>query len=100
MGQLKSERKMRRNAETKEQHWKKKFGSEALEMDDEDQPDLINIFQNTDEDCVPPHMTCLWEQQKKILSTNNKNGYRWHPKYVYFVHCTFRRIILHVYVFC
>ena len=79
--QLKDETKVRRNAQMREKFWKEKFLAEAIEIEDDDD-DLVSIFDMANKADVPPDMQCLWEQQTKILNTKNKNGYRWHPKYV------------------
>jgi len=80
--QLKDESRKRKNAESRENYWKEKFASEALELDNEDQTDLAKIFAKVKNDDVPADMVCLWEQQAKILQSNSPQGYRWHPKYV------------------
>lgn len=75
-----NESNRRKSAVMREEYWKKKFESEALEMDEEDQADLVNIFQKTNLSDVPTGMLCLWQQQQRIIRTDHKNGYRWHPK--------------------
>lgn len=47
-------------------------------MDKEDHEDLCKMFANAKN--VPEEMAGLWEQQKKLLQTGGKNGFRWHPK--------------------
>ena len=44
MEQLKEESRKRKNAESRENYWKEKFASEALELNNEDQTDLAKIF--------------------------------------------------------
>ena len=54
-----NETKRRRNAEMRVEYWQNKFRSEALEMDDQDQSDLVSIFENTNSSDVPSDMACL-----------------------------------------
>lgn len=77
--QLKREQMARRNAEKREMYWREKFDNEAIVVEDEDQQDLLKMS-GAIEGNIPEEMQCLWEQQKKIVSTKSKNGYRWHPK--------------------
>ncbi|KAL9967256.1 hypothetical protein ACROYT_G025450 [Oculina patagonica] len=77
--QLKREQLARRNAERREKYWREKFDKEAVEVDEEDQEDLKEMFKQPVGN-LPDDMQCLWEQQQKILKTKSKNGYRWHPK--------------------
>ena len=60
-------------------YWRTKFASEALEMDDDDHNDLCNLFEGVAES-VPDDFKFMWEQQRRILATQTKQGYRWHPK--------------------
>ena len=78
--QLKQERSNRINAERREKYWRDKFQNECFRMDDEDNTDLSTMLQNVAKEKVPDEMACLWEQQKKIIQTKTKHGYRWHPK--------------------
>lgn len=78
--QLKQERSNRINAERREKYWRDKFENECFRMDDEDNADLSTMLQNVAKEKVPDEMACLWEQQKKIIQTKTKHGYRWHPK--------------------
>lgn len=78
--QLKKERSNRINAERREKYWRDKFENECFRMDDEDNADLSTMLQNAAKEKVPDEMVCLWEQQKKIMQTKTKHGYRWHPK--------------------
>lgn len=78
--QLKQEQLRRRNAEMREKYWREKFNSESLVVDDEDHTDLFSIFKVTKQEHIPEEMACLWEQQRKMLETTSKHGYRWHPK--------------------
>lgn len=78
--QSKEERKARVNAEKRERYWKEKFLNESVQTEEEDHTDLSNILRGVAKENVPGDMECLWEQQKKIMATKNKRGYRWHPK--------------------
>lgn len=69
LDQLKKEQTRRRNAETREQYWRDKFNSEALEIDEEDQEDLVSMFKTCESKSVPEGMQCLWEQQNQLLHT-------------------------------
>ena len=66
----------------REMSWGEKCIYEALVIDDKDHTDLFNIFKVTKKENVPEEMGCLQEQQSKIVETNSKHGYRWHPKQV------------------
>ena len=76
---LKSEQLARRNAEKREKYWREKFDREAVQVDEQDQEDLKEMFAQPVGN-VPEDIQCLWEQQHKILNTISANGYRWHPK--------------------
>lgn len=78
--QLRQEKLRSRNAEVREMYWREKCISESLVVEDEDHADLFNIFKATKKEHIPEEMACLWEQQSKIIQTNSKHGYRWHPK--------------------
>lgn len=78
--QLKSEQRVRRNAEKREEYWQEKFQKECVAVEREDQDDLFKMFSEVEEKDVPKEMKCFWQQQHKILHTKSKNGYRWHPK--------------------
>ena len=74
---LQNERTARLNAGLTEQYWRGKFDSKAVELEDED---LSQMLTNVPKEKVPEEMLCMWEQQKKMLTTKSKHGYRWHPK--------------------
>ncbi len=78
--QLHQERKRRLNAEKREKYWRDKFHEESIEIESRDHDDLSSIFQGLPKEKVPEEMACFWEQQKRILNTTSKRGYRWHPK--------------------
>ena len=78
--QLKMEQMARRNAEKREAYWREKFEKESVLVDDEDQQDLMQMAGSLKESDLPEDLQCLLQQQKKILNTKSKNGYRWHPK--------------------
>ena len=80
VSQLKKEQKVKKNAEKREKYWKEKFDKFSVAMEEEDHGDLVNIMKQVKKEDVPEDMECLLNQQKKILSTSSKNGYRWHPK--------------------
>lgn len=63
----------------RDNYWKGKFEKQQIEMDEKHGIDLEAIFDNIDENKVPPNMKCLWEQQL-MLRHRKENGYRWHPK--------------------
>ena len=77
--QLRQEKLRNKTTEMREMYWREKCIREALVVDDEDHADLLNIFKVTRKENVPEEMACLWEQQSKIVQTNSKHGYRWHP---------------------
>ena len=79
--QLQLERQARTNAVKCEKHWREKFAEECLEMTEDSNADLTVMFQRANN--IPEHMASLWEQQKMLLSSKSKNGYRWHPKLVF-----------------
>ena len=68
------EKRARINAENREKYWHDKF-----QLDEEDHQDLSSMLSTIPSEDVPENMTCLWEQQLKLMQTK-KNGYRWHPK--------------------
>ncbi|XP_078384471.1 uncharacterized protein LOC144666905 [Oculina patagonica] len=80
--QLHQERKRRLNAEKREKYWRDKFHEESIEIESRDHDDLSSIFQGLPKEKVPEEMACFWEQQKRILNTTSKRGYRWHPKII------------------
>ena len=80
--QLQQERSKRRNAERRESYWKDKFFTESIDLEEDDHRDLVELSKNLSKQKLPEEMECLWLQQKKILETRSKFGYRWHPKYV------------------
>lgn len=80
MQQLGKERQARQNAEKRERYWREKFDSHCLEMAEEDHDDFSQMFLSTGGQNVPTQMACLWEQQKRLLQSKTKNGYRRHPK--------------------
>ena len=78
--QLNQQKKQRFNAERRETYWREKFETESLQLEEEDHRDLSTILHNIDKSKVPHEMECLWTQQKSIMATKSKRGYRWHPK--------------------
>ena len=78
--QLNQQKKQRFNAERRETYWKEKFETESLQLEEEDHRDLSTILHNIDKSKVPHEMEYLWTQQKSIMATKSKRGYRWHPK--------------------
>lgn len=78
--QVHQEQKRRVNAEKRERYWREKFENESVEVQNDDNSDLTCIFQGVAKEKVPEEMACLWEQQKRIMHTKSKRGYRWHPK--------------------
>ena len=77
---LQNERTARLNAERRERYWRGKFDSEVVELEDDDHGDLSQMLTNVPKEKVPEEMLCMWEQQKKMLTTKSKHGYRWHPE--------------------
>ena len=77
---LQNERTARLNAEQRERYWRGKFDSEAVELENDDHGDLSQMLTNVPKEKVPEEMLCMWEQQKKMLTTKSKHGNRWHPK--------------------
>ena len=45
--------------------------------------ELTNIITGTSLEATP-HMKLVWEQQKKALNQQSKNGHRWHPHFIRF----------------
>jgi len=76
---LKQERNNRINAERREKYWRR-FENECYRKDDEDNADLSMMLQNVTKEKMPGERACLWERQKKIIQTETKHGYRWHPR--------------------
>lgn len=79
--QLEKERQKRMNATSREKYWRNKFNHEALEVEEHDHNDLSSILLENTVDNVPEDLQYLWNEQLKMVK-RNKNGYRWHPKYV------------------
>lgn len=78
--QIQQERKSKINAEMRERYWREKFAEESVLVEDDDHMDLSTMIESVDKEKVPDEMLCLLDQQKKILRTKDKRGYRWHPK--------------------
>jgi len=78
--QLKEQHKTKRNAEKREQYWRDRFMEQTVAMEKDDDHDLTTILNGVEPKNVPENMQCLLEQQRKILKTTSRNGYRWHPK--------------------
>lgn len=78
--QLSGEQKKRRKSEKRERYWREKYREECVEMEQEDHNDLNVMMEAIDEKNVPEDMACLWKQQRQLLHTQSKSGYRWHPK--------------------
>lgn len=64
----------------RERYWKEKFADEFITVEDTDHTDLLTMFNDIEERKLPEEMLCLWNQQKRIMKTESKLGYRWHPK--------------------
>ena len=64
----------------REKYWQSKYHELTIEMDDEDSGDIKHMFESANESDIPDDIKCLWNQQKKIMSTTNSKGNRWHPK--------------------
>ena len=77
---LKREKIEKANSEMRERYWKEKFADEFITIEDTDHTDLLTMFNDTEERKLPEEMLCLWNQQKRIMKTESKLGYRWHPK--------------------
>jgi hypothetical protein len=80
VSQLKQEQNAKKNAERREHYWRQKFENQSLKIVNEDHEDLGKILEKVKKEDVPEDMECLLEQQRKVLNTSSKNGYRWHPK--------------------
>ena len=76
------EQKRRFSAEKRERYWREKFENESIEVQNDVNSDLTCIFQGVVKEKVPEETAPLWEQQKKIMHTKSKRGYRWNPKKV------------------
>lgn len=68
-----SEKCARLNAQLREHYWREKFVSEAVHLEDDDHGDLVAMLTTVPKENVPEDMLCLWEQQKKTLSTKSKH---------------------------
>lgn len=75
---LENEKKMRMH----ETYERKKIMNEMYEMDKDDHIDLKKIFTNINKKEIPHEMSLFWEEQHKILTTESKSQYRWHPRYM------------------
>lgn len=58
--QLKSEQRVRRNAEKREEYWREKFQKECVAVKREDQDDLFKMLSEVEEKDVPKEMKCFW----------------------------------------
>lgn len=58
-----------------------KFEEQLITMEESDHADLVWMVENLGiKNELPPDVSILWDQQKKMLETPSKKGYRWHPK--------------------
>ncbi len=78
--QLNKAQHEKKKAMMREKYWQSKFHELTIEMDDEDSGDIKHMFESANESDIPDDIKCLWNQQKKIMSTTNSKGNRWHPK--------------------
>ena len=78
--QLREAQKIQRSTFARENYWRAKHESVLLEMQDDDHMDLTRMFEDVNKTDVPEEMQSLCEQQRQILATKSKNGYRWNPK--------------------
>ena len=69
--------KHRRLSEEKQ---RERIQSQMLELEEEDHDDMVEIMSRVNKDDVPEDMLLFWDEQKKILQTESKSRYRWHPK--------------------
>jgi hypothetical protein len=79
------ERKKRKNYVQREVRRK---DEEFIQFEDDDNADLVKIFQSVSKSAaVPPDMELLWNQQIKQLSAKSSCGHRWNPrlKFVNFI---------------
>ena len=60
--QLQEEKRVRINAENREEYWCDKFQTESLLLDEEDHQDLSSMLSTIPSKDVPENMNCLWEQ--------------------------------------
>ena len=78
---LDEQRRLIKNLKAKEERGQKRFEQEVLSIEERDHEDLIYMMENVvNEDDIPPDMATLWDQQRQLLQTKCKQGYRWHPK--------------------
>lgn len=76
-----NQRKLLKNAKERERMLQHKFEEQLITMEESDHADLVWMVENLDnKNELPPDMSILWDQQKKILETPSTKGYRWHPK--------------------
>lgn len=76
-----NQRKLLKNGKERERMLQHKFEEQLITMEESDHADLVWMVENLgNKNELPPDMSILWDQQKKILETPSKKGYRWHPK--------------------
>ena len=61
----------------------KEIDQHGIALDSTLEDELTNIITATSLESTP-HMKLVWEQQKKALNTQSKNGHRWHPHFIRF----------------
>lgn len=70
-----------KNGKARERRMQQKFEEELIAIEESDHTDLAWMIENLgNEKDIPTDMTSLWDQQKRLLETSSKKGYRWHPK--------------------
>ncbi|XP_077985382.1 uncharacterized protein LOC144440027 [Glandiceps talaboti] len=74
---LRKEQRLCRNAEASE-----KLDDDMLEFDSNDHDDFKEMFKLIDEKELGDDMKNLLQQQKKCLSQESANAYRWHPRII------------------
>lgn len=68
-----------------EQRLRKKIQKEMIDMEENDSNDLQTMMGTITKKDIPDDIQLFWEEQKKILKTDSKSQYRWHPRYIQYL---------------
>ena len=68
------------DAGKQQKYWKNKYEEEAINVDEDYHNDLSSIINLVNTNDMPSDLTCLWDNQQKVLKANGKVRFRWHPK--------------------
>ena len=81
---LQNQRLKCKQLEEKIETMKTSLKEQSVPVDRNMSDDLISIFSNTDAKNVTPFMNLFWQEQKKLFSSTNSKGYRFHPMIIRF----------------